>query len=167
MKKTMKIAHEMTKEIIERFDNLDDVKIDYATQFSLCLAYASERESSEIKGSEKQISYAKKILAEVKPLAALLKKNERALIKKMEQDGHSDVPVKINELIENVDAIFSIDSAKFYIEHFGNVLCGSSSSSKGLSFARCMEVAVKNGFGKNKRATYKAPFKYLYKMGLL
>lgn len=58
----MKKAHQMTKEIVEKYPD-----VDYKTQLGLCLSFLSqedkevEEEMVELKGSEKQIAWAKDI----------------------------------------------------------------------------------------------------------
>lgn len=63
MKKIMKEAHKMTREIVNKYG------VDYKTQFGLCLAYLlNNKEESkvvELKGSEKQVAWAEKIRAEL------------------------------------------------------------------------------------------------------
>ena len=60
MKNLFKKAHKMTREIVERYNN-----VDYKAQFTLCLEYLSEGEEemvkAELKGSEKQIKWAEDI----------------------------------------------------------------------------------------------------------
>ena len=60
MKNLFKKAHEMTKEMVEKYND-----IDYKAQFTLCLEYLSEGEKemvkAELKGTEKQIKWAEDI----------------------------------------------------------------------------------------------------------
>ena len=60
MKNLFKKAHKMTREIVERYND-----VDYKAQFTLCLEYLSEGEEemvkTELKGSEKQIKWAEDI----------------------------------------------------------------------------------------------------------
>lgn len=56
-KNLMKKAHQMTKEIVEKYGD-----VDYKTQLGLCLSFLSEDKEEEkmveLKGSEKQIKWA-------------------------------------------------------------------------------------------------------------
>ena len=58
----MKEAHKLTKEIKAEFPN-----VDYKTQLGICIAYLSkegEDKMVELKGTEKQITWAEKIRKE-------------------------------------------------------------------------------------------------------
>ena len=57
----MKEAHKMTKEIVEKYGD-----VDYRTQLGLCLSFLSqeqegEQEMKELKGTEKQVKWASDI----------------------------------------------------------------------------------------------------------
>lgn len=63
MKNLFKKAHEMTREIVNKYND-----VDYAAQFKLCVEYLAEEkevELAELKGSKKQIAWATDIRAKM------------------------------------------------------------------------------------------------------
>ncbi len=103
MKNLFKKAHEMTREMKERYP-----EVDYQTQFGLCLSYLfeegkEEEEVKELKGTPKQIAWAEKIREE--QMEAVYRFQER-WIAKLEKENNQEEIDKINDIViklENLD----------------------------------------------------------------
>lgn len=128
----MKEAHELTKKIIEKYND-----VDYKVQLGLCLSYLSskeeeeEKEMVELKGSEKQIKWAKNIITEMESIITeakeyRLQESEEKWAKKSEsfKDKHNlssieDYKIYVTNLIERSEKeLFSEEKASWYIQNF-------------------------------------------------
>lgn len=114
MKNLFKKAHKMTREIVERYND-----VDYKAQFTLCLEYLSEGEEemvkAELKGSEKQIKWAEDIRAELIEKINAAKENEK-MIEAMEAETCNVMTVE--QLFDRLEKrINEVEDAEFFIEH--------------------------------------------------
>ena len=114
MKNLFKKAHEMTREIVERYND-----VDYKAQFTLCLEYLSEGEEemvkAELKGSEKQIKWAEDIRAELIEKINAAKENEK-MIEAMEAETCNVMTVE--QLFDRLEKrINEVEEAEFFINH--------------------------------------------------
>jgi hypothetical protein len=116
MKNIMKAAHKMTREIIEKYND-----VDYKTQLGLCMSYLLENKEEEkvekvaiTKGSEKQIAWAEDIRNQ--NIRTLEREIEE--LKLREVDGTGSFPELIAKLEKAVKELLTVEKpAKFYIEH--------------------------------------------------
>lgn len=114
MKNLFKKAHKMTREIVERYND-----VDYKAQFTLCLEYLSEGEEemvkAELKGSEKQIKWAEDIRAELIEKINAAKENEK-MIEAMEAETCNVMTVE--QLFDRLEKrINEVEEAEFFINH--------------------------------------------------
>ena len=114
MKNLFKKAHKMTREIVERYND-----VDYKAQFTLCLEYLSEGEEemvkAELKGSEKQIKWAEDIRAELIKKINAAKENEK-MIEAME--GETCNVMTVEQLFDRLEKrINEVEEAEFFIDH--------------------------------------------------
>lgn len=130
----MKEAHKMTKEIVEKYGD-----VDYKTQLGLCLSFLAqegEEEMVELKGSEKQIKWAKNIRKEMEEILIEAKENRlasKATEKKYnkrsenwkEKNNIKDLEDYKNYLSKKIDSsieeLLSNDKAGWYINNFSCV----------------------------------------------
>ena len=101
MKKVFKKAHEMTRKFVEEYG------VDYQAQFGLCLSYLLEKEREEegmkeLKGTEKQVAWAKKIRRE--QLESVYRYQQR-WIAKLEKENNQEEIDKINDIVKKIENI--------------------------------------------------------------
>lgn len=124
MKNLFKEAHKLTKEIKAEYPN-----IDYKAQFGICLSYLQEMKGEckmvELKGSEKQIKWAKDIRQQIlsmKDNYEIAKSNLRVLSKEEESQAQAWNKVVKQEELNNIDNKFekylNTNSAKLLIDNF-------------------------------------------------
>ena len=112
----MKEAHKMTKEIVNKYGD-----VDYMTQLGLCLSFLSQeggKEMVELKGTEKQVKWAEDIRNRI------IKVNE--IFEKAIEGVDMDKMAKSTWLDDNMYVIAQIslknilaqEEAKFFIENF-------------------------------------------------
>jgi len=112
----MKEAHKMTKEIVNKYGD-----VDYMTQLSLCLSFLSQeggKEMVELKGTEKQVKWAEDIRNRI------IKVNE--IFEKAIEGVDMDTMAKSTWLDDNMYVIAQAslknilvqEEAKFFIENF-------------------------------------------------
>lgn len=111
-------AHKMTKEIKAEYP-----AIDYKFQLGLCLAYLCENEGEngmvELKGSEKQVSWAEDIREVVLKGA---KKLVEVRTKEHEERGKKRTLRMLEESIEILSKIENEESAKYFIDNYSFIL---------------------------------------------
>ncbi|MDB0519949.1 hypothetical protein C4R87_19195 [Clostridioides difficile] len=134
MKNLFKEAHKMAREIKRKYND-----VDYKVQFSLCLSFLIEKKGEakmkELKGSEKQIKWAEDIR---KDILTLVDELEKCKIKRIEIEEYKIKDMSIEELTERCKRKFeriraeirNIDSAKFFIDNFRNILQHNSLNQK-------------------------------------
>lgn len=124
MKNLFKEAHKLTKEIKAEYPN-----VDYKAQFGICLSYLQEVKGEckmvELKGSEKQIKWAKEIRQQIlsmKDNYEISKSNLRVLSKEEESQAQVWNKVVKQEELNNIDNKFekylNTTSAKVLIDNF-------------------------------------------------
>lgn len=116
-KELMIKAHAMTKEIKKECPN-----VDYKFQLGLCLAYLYEEgdvKMVELKGSEKQIAWAKEIKEVVLEMAE--RTVEGATARYNEKQNKARIR-RMNEAIELLERFKNEESAKFFIDNFKGLL---------------------------------------------
>ena len=112
----MKEAHKMTREIVNKYGD-----VDYRTQLSLCLSFLSQeggKEMVELKGTEKQVKWAEDIRNRI------IKVNE--IFEKAIEGVDMDKMAKSTWLDDNMYVIAQTslknilvqEEAKFFIENF-------------------------------------------------
>ena len=112
----MKEAHKMTREIVNKYGD-----VDYMTQLGLCLSFLSQeggKEMVELKGTEKQVKWAKDIRNRI------IKVNE--IFEKAIEGVDMDKMAKSTWLDDNMYVIAQAslknilvqEEAKFFIENF-------------------------------------------------
>ena len=112
----MKEAHKMTREIVNKYGD-----VDYKTQLGLCLSFLSQeggKEMVELKGTEKQVKWAKDIRNRI------IKVNE--IFEKAIEGVDMDKMAKSTWLDDNMYVIAQAslknilvqEEAKFFIENF-------------------------------------------------
>ena len=112
----MKEAHKLTKEIKKQYP-----EVDYKTQLGLCLSFLSQeggKEMVELKGTEKQVKWAKDIRNRI------IKVNE--IFEKAIDGVDMDKMAKSTWLVDNMYVIAQAslknilvqEEAKFFIENF-------------------------------------------------
>ena len=112
----MKEAHKMTREIVNKYGD-----VDYMTQLGLCLSFLSQeggKEMVELKGTEKQVKWAEDIRNRI------IKVNE--IFEKAIEGVDMDKMAKSTWLDDNMYVIAQIslknilaqEEAKFFIENF-------------------------------------------------
>ena len=112
----MKEAHKMTKEIVNKYGD-----VDYMTQLGLCLSFLSQeggKEMVELKGTEKQVKWAEDIRNRI------IKVNE--IFEKAIEGVDMDKMAKSTWLDDNMYVIAQAslknilvqEEAKFFIENF-------------------------------------------------
>ena len=112
----MKEAHKMTREIVNKYGD-----VDYMTQLGLCLSFLSQeggKEMVELKGTEKQVKWAKDIRNRI------IKVNE--IFEKAIEGVDMDKMAKSTWLDDNMYVIAQTslknilvqEEAKFFIENF-------------------------------------------------
>ena len=112
----MKEAHKMTKEIVNKYGD-----VDYMTQLGLCLSFLSQeggKEMVELKGTEKQVKWAEDIRNRI------IKVNE--IFEKAIEGVDMDKMAKSTWLDDNMYVIAQTslknilvqEEAKFFIENF-------------------------------------------------
>ena len=112
----MKEAHKMTREIVNKYGD-----VDYMTQLGLCLSFLSQeggKEMVELKGTEKQVKWAEDIRNRI------IKVNE--IFEKAIEGVDMDKMAKSTWLDDNMYVIAQIslknilaqESAKFFIDNF-------------------------------------------------
>lgn len=122
MKELMKKAHQMTREIKDKFP-----EVDYKFQLGLCISYLSKNEMKEdvemveLKGSEKQVKWAEDIRKEVVEKLQNTKNEYEIMISEAEEKGErfpkrytknvAALEKLLNEVKEN-------ESAKAFIEEY-------------------------------------------------
>lgn len=134
MKNLFKEAHKIAGEIKRKYND-----VDYKVQFSLCLSFLIEKKGEakmkELKGSEKQIRWAEDIR---KDILTLVDELEKCKIKRIEIEEYKIKDMSIEELTERCkrkferirEEIRNIDSAKFFIDNFKNILQHNSLNQK-------------------------------------
>lgn len=111
MKNLMKEAHKMTKEIVEKYGD-----VDYRTQLSLCLSFLSsneekgEKEMVELKGSEKQVAWANSIREKIVEMM------EEAI--KVSQTSENEIKIAKDYILQQEDAAWYIKHAKFMTRNY-------------------------------------------------
>ena len=112
----MKEAHKMTREIVNKYGD-----VDYMTQLGLCLSFLSQeggKEMVELKGTEKQVKWAEDIRNRI------IKVNE--IFEKAIEGVDMDKMAKSTWLDDNIYVIAQAslknilvqEEAKFFIENF-------------------------------------------------
>ena len=112
----MKEAHKMTREIVNKYGD-----VDYMTQLGLCLSFLSQeggKEMAELKGTEKQVKWAEDIRNRI------IKVNE--IFEKAIEGVDMDKMAKSTWLDDNMYVIAQTslknilvqEEAKFFIENF-------------------------------------------------
>lgn len=125
MKNLFKKAHKMTKKIKEKYND-----VDYKVQFSLCLSFLNQEgdaKMEELKGSEKQIKWAKDIRANTLKFVDEL---EKIKIERIKKDDYKIKAMSKAEMTERYkrkfagirEEIMCIESAKFFIDNFRDIL---------------------------------------------
>ena len=115
----MKEAHKMTREIVNKYGD-----VDYMTQLGLCLSFLSQeggKEMIELKGTEKQVKWAEDIRNRI------IKVNE--IFEKAIEGVDMDKMAKSTWLDDNMYVIaqaslkniLAQEEAKFFIENFRNL----------------------------------------------
>lgn len=100
-------AHKMTREMVKEYG------VDYQAQFGLCLSYLFEERGMkmvELKGTERQVKWAKDIRDSMIKGLEELKENENLRY-------HFGRDIAIDEVNETIAEIKKIDSSKFFIEN--------------------------------------------------
>lgn len=117
-KELMIKAHKMTKEIKNEYPT-----VDYKFQLGLCLAYLYENEGEnemvELKGSEKQIAWAKEIKEVVLEMAERTVEGATARYNEKQNKARTR---RMNEAIELLEKFKNEESAKFFIDNFKGLL---------------------------------------------
>ena len=117
-KELMVKAHKMTKEIKNEYPT-----VDYKFQLGLCLAYLyeneGEKEMVELKGSEKQIAWAKEIKEVVLEMAERTVEGATARYNEKQNKARTR---RMNEAIELLERFKNEESAKFFIDNFKGLL---------------------------------------------
>lgn len=112
----MKEAHKMTREIVNKYGD-----VDYMTQLSLCLSFLSQEggeEMVELKGTEKQVKWAKDIRNRIIKVNEIFEKAiEGVDMDKMKKSTWIDdnMYVIAQTSLKN---ILAQEEAKFFIENF-------------------------------------------------
>lgn len=131
-KNLMKKAHEMTREIVEKYGD-----VDYQAQLGLCLSFLAQEkggnkmEVKKLNGSEKQIKWAKNIIKEMESIIKeakiyKLENLEKIWVRKSEsfKEKHNlssieDYKVYVTNLVEKSEKeLFSEEKASWYIQNF-------------------------------------------------
>ncbi|MFL8710806.1 hypothetical protein Q3304_08570 [Clostridioides sp. GD02377] len=135
MKNLFKEAHKMTREIKRKYND-----VEYKAQFSLCLSFLNKEggiKLKELRGSEKQVNWANDIRKELLNVIDELeevdnkyfeKKDLIKMIKSWEKKLE-----KIREEVRNVD------SAKFFIDYFKEILKHNSLREKASWICHAIE----------------------------
>ena len=117
-KEMMVKAHKMTKGIKNEYP-----EVDYKFQLGLCLAYLyeneGEKEMVELKGSEKQIAWAKEIKEVVLEMAERTVEGATARYNEKQNKARTR---RMNEAIELLERFKNEESAKFFIDNFKGLL---------------------------------------------
>ena len=112
MRNIMKEAHKMAKEITTKYND-----VDYKVQLGLCISYLASKEEEvemvELKGSEKQIAWAKDIKADMLKGFEIIEKIEEAF---KGQTNPNFITV-LDAFKTAKEAVKNNDSAKWFIEH--------------------------------------------------
>lgn len=112
----MKEAHKMTREIVNKYGD-----VDYMTQLSLCLSFLSQKggkEMVELKGTEKQVKWAEDIRNRIIKVNEIFEKAiEGVDMDKMKKSTWIDdnMYVIAQTSLKN---ILAQEEAKFFIENF-------------------------------------------------
>lgn len=112
----MKEAHKMTREIVNKYGD-----VDYMTQLSLCLSFLSQKggkEMVELKGTEKQVKWAEDIRNRIIKVNEIFEKAiEGVDMYKMKKSTWIDdnMYVIAQTSLKN---ILAQEEAKFFIENF-------------------------------------------------
>ena len=112
----MKEAHKMTREIVNKYGD-----VDYMTQLGLCLSFLSQeggKEMVELKGTEKQVKWAEDIRNRIIKVNEIFEKAiEGVDMDKMSKSTWLDdnMYVIAQESLKN---ILVQEEAKFFIENF-------------------------------------------------
>ncbi len=109
MKNIFKKAHEMTRGFVEKYE------VDYQAQFGLCLSFLfenqkEEKEMKELKGTEKQIKWARDIRNNMIKSLNELKENENLRY-------HFGREITIEEVEESLSILSEIEDSVFFIEN--------------------------------------------------
>lgn len=148
MKNLMKEAHKLTKEIKREYP-----EVNYKAQLGICLSFLSEEkggiEMVELKGSEKQVAWAKDIRQEM--VEAFTTALEQKTAKKEEKVSAGEkVSNKLETVIINLqtalDKINNQEEAKWFIEDFKYFTSDDSKEAKvkeALYYAKHMEEYIK------------------------
>ena len=112
----MKEAHKMTREIVNKYGD-----VDYMTQLGLCLSFLSQeggKEMVELKGTEKQVKWAEDIRNRIIKVNEIFEKAiEGVDMDKMKKSTWLDdnIYVIAQASLKN---ILAQEEAKFFIENF-------------------------------------------------
>ena len=116
----MKEAHKMTREIVNKYGD-----VDYKTQLGLCLSFLSQekggKEMVELKGTEKQIKWAEDIRNRIIKVNEIFEKAIEGIdMDKMKKSTWIDdnMYVIAQASLKN---ILAQEEAKFFIENFRDV----------------------------------------------
>ena len=112
----MKEAHKMTREIVNKYGD-----VDYMTQLGLCLSFLSQeggKEMVELKGTEKQVKWAEDIRNRIIKVNEIFEKAiEGVDMDKMKKSSWLDDNMYVIAQI-SLKNILAQESAKFFIDNF-------------------------------------------------
>lgn len=112
----MKKAHKMTREIVNKYGD-----VDYMTQLGLCLSFLSQeggKEMVELKGTEKQVKWAEDIRNRIIKVNEIFEKAiEGVDMDKMKKSSWLDDNMYVIAQI-SLKNILAQESAKFFIDNF-------------------------------------------------
>ncbi|WP_049043225.1 hypothetical protein [Clostridium sporogenes] len=117
MKNLFKAAHKLTKEIKAEYPN-----VDYKAQFGICLSYLQNKKGDckmvELKGTERQVAWAKDIRKDLITLLNDMKDKKDLVLGNCENEDEKTKMIKsFNRTVERVEKVINEETnAKFYIE---------------------------------------------------